>query len=78
MVQIPYCDSTGKLSVRVELKNTANVFLVDSNNYRKMKAGSKFSYHGGNYSQTPVNITVSGTGRYYLIVNGSAYSYKFY
>lgn len=79
MVQIPYADSRGQLSVEVDLKHAADVFLVDQNNYRKMNSGQKYTYFGGYYTQTPVNITVSGSGRWYLIVRGGGqYKYRFY
>ncbi len=79
MAQIPYADSSGSLSVQVDLQTAADVFLVDSTNYRKMNNGQKFSYFGGHYTRTPVNISVSGSGRWYLIVRGSKqYKYRFY
>ncbi|MGK0467167.1 DUF1883 domain-containing protein [Clostridium sp.] len=79
MAQIPYADSNGSLSVKVELQHTADVFLVDSNNYRKYTSGQRYTYFGGNYTQTPVNITVQGSGRWYLIVQGGGqYKYSFY
>lgn len=79
MTQIPYADSNGSLSVEVQLKHAADVFLVDSTNYQKYKKGQPFNYHGGNYTQTPVNIRVSGSGRWYLIVRGGGqYQYRFY
>lgn len=79
MVKIPYAESNGSLSVKVNLKNAADVFLVDSANYRKYKSGQKFKYFGGHYTRTPVNISVSGAGRWYLIVRGGGqYSYQFY
>ena len=79
MAQIPYADSNGHLSVKVELQTAADVFLVDSTNYRKMNSGQRFTYYGGHYTQTPVNISVNGSGRWYLIVRGSSqYRYSFY
>lgn len=78
MDKIPYANSTGNLSVSVELKNAANVFLVDSINFKKWKNGQRFKYHGGHCTKNPVNIRVSGYGRWYLIVEGSAYRYNFY
>lgn len=79
MAQIPYADTTGRLSVEVELNHAADVFLVDSNNYRKYNSGQRFEYFGGNYTRTPVNITVNGAGRWYLIVRGGGqYKYRFY
>lgn len=79
MPQIPCADSNGSLSVDVELQYAADVFLVDSVNLRKYKAGQSFKYFGGHYTKSPVTITVSGSGRWYLIVNGSPkYKYRFY
>lgn len=79
MSQIPYADSHGQLSVDVELQYAADVFLVDSANFQKYKSGQSFKYFGGHYTQSPVTITVSGSGRWYLIVNGSSrYKYRFY
>lgn len=80
MAQIPYADSNGRLSVKVELQHAADVFLVDSNNYRKYTSGQSFDYFGGHYTQTPVTISVQGAGRWYLIVdnNGEQYRYRFY
>ena len=79
MAQIPYADSTGNLSVEVQLKHAADVFLVDTANFQKYKRGQKFKYYGGHCTRTPVNITVSGSGRWYLIVRGGGqYQYRFY
>ncbi len=78
MTQIPYAESNGILSVEVMLKNAADVFLVDSSNFQKYKSGRQFKYYGGHYTQTPVRISVSGNGRWYLIVLGSDYKYRFY
>ncbi len=79
MAKIPYADSPGTLSVEVKLEHAADVFLVDSSNFQKYKSGQQFKYYGGHYTTTPVTITVSGTGRWYLIVNGSGkYQYRFY
>ena len=79
MVQIPYADSTGQLSVEVQLQYAADVFLVDSYNYQKFKSDKEYEYYGGHYTTTPVHIHVSGSGRWYLIViGGGQYKYRFY
>ncbi|WP_071062804.1 DUF1883 domain-containing protein [Andreesenia angusta] len=79
MSKIPYADSKGTLSVKVELQHASDVFLVDSLNFQKFQRGQRFKYHGGHYRETPVNITVSGTGRWYLVVRGGGqYRYSFY
>lgn len=79
MPQIPYADSAGHLTVEVQLQHAADVFLVDSSNFQKYKSGSSFKYYGGHYTQTPVQISVSGAGRWYLIIRGSEqYQYRFF
>lgn len=79
MTKIPYIDSPGNISVKVELNHATDVFLVDSNNYRKMNNGQKFKYHGGHYTHSPVTISVSGIGRWYLIVKcRGPYRYTWY
>lgn len=78
MDKIPFADSDGFLSVEVHLQHAADVFLVDSINYQHYKAGRRFKYFGGKYTRTPVNISVEGTGRWYLIVRGGGrYQYRF-
>lgn len=79
MTQIPYADSNGTLSVEVQLQHAADVYLVDSTNFQHYKSGRNFKYFGGHYKRTPVNITVNGVGRWYLIVRGGGqYRYRFY
>jgi Domain of unknown function (DUF1883). len=80
MAQVPYADSNGHLTVKVDLKHAADVFLVDSTNLRRYESGQRFDYFGGHYTRTPVTISVQGSGRWYLIVrnNGEQYSYRFY
>lgn len=79
MAQIPYAESNGYLSVEVNLNHAADVFLVDSMNFQRYKSGQNFDYFGGHYTKTPVKISVQGTGRWYLIVNGGGqYRYRFY
>ncbi|MFT8412130.1 MAG: DUF1883 domain-containing protein [Schleiferilactobacillus perolens] len=78
-MQVPYVDNPGgQVSVKVELHHSANVFLVDEMNYRLYQEGADFKYYGGHYDQTPVTISVSGPGRWYLIVdNGSGEQYQY-
>lgn len=77
-MKIPYADTNGRLSVEVDLKNQANVYLVDNYNLEKRNSGQRFTYYGGFYKRTPVTISVDKPGRWYLIVEGSDYSYRFY
>jgi Domain of unknown function (DUF1883) len=79
LAHIPYADTDNSLSVKVELKHAADVFLVDSINFQHYKAGRNFKYYGGHYTRTPVNISVNRAGRWYLIVRGGGkYNYRFY
>jgi len=79
MANIPYADSTGHLSVEVQLSYAADVFLVDSTNFRSYQSGEDFKYFGGHYTRSPVRISVNGSGRWYLIVRGGGqYKYRFY
>lgn len=79
MPSIPYADTEGNLSVEVNLNHAADVFLVDSSNFRKYKSGQRFTYFGGHYTRTPVHISVEGADRWYLIVRGGGqYKYRFY
>ncbi|MFT9495832.1 DUF1883 domain-containing protein [Anaerosolibacter sp.] len=79
MVKIPYAESNGHLTVEVQLNYAADVFLVDSINYRRYTSGQRFEYFGGHYTRSPVRISVQGSGRWYLIVNGGGqYKYRFY
>lgn len=77
-MKIPYADANGRLSVEVHLKNQANVYLVDNYNLEKRNSGQRFTYYGGFYTRTPVTISVDKPGRWYLIVEGSDYRYRFY
>ncbi len=77
MIQIPYAESNGFLSVEVQLKYAADVFLVDRTNYQRYCSGQNFKYFGGHFTKTPVRISVKGAGRWYLIVRGGGqYRYR--
>ncbi|EJT6498270.1 DUF1883 domain-containing protein [Clostridium perfringens] len=79
MAQIPYCDSPGHFTVKVDLDYACDVFLVDRVNLQKYQSGQSFKYYGGHYNQTPVTISVNKPGRWYLIVvGGGQYKYTFY
>ncbi|KNZ41457.1 DUF1883 domain-containing protein [Acetobacterium bakii] len=80
MPSIPYVDISDNRSVTavVELSKASDVMFLDQNNYNKYKAGRDCKYHGGHYTQSPVRITVSGIGRWFLVVVGSGqYKYSF-
>lgn len=78
-MNIPYYDNPGgSLTVTVQLQHQSDVFLVDEQNYQRYRSGRNFTYFGGNFSRTPVRITVNGVGRWYLIVdNGSGERYQY-
>lgn len=78
MASIPYAHSNGHLSVEVKLKYAADVYLLDPYNYQKYTTGRPFEYYGGHYNRTPVVISVEGEGRWYLVVCGSDYEYRFF
>lgn len=80
MAEIPYYDNPmGRLSVTVDLQYSADVYLVDQANFNHYQQGTDFEYFGGHYTESPVTITVSGAGRWYLIVDdgGSGSQYSF-
>lgn len=79
-MDIPYYDNpSGELTVTVELQQAADVYLVDQVNFNYYQQGAGFEYYGGSATRSPVSITVSGAGRWYLIVDdhgaGSQYSH---
>lgn len=76
-MKIPYADSSGHLTARVELRNAADVFLVDESNFCRFEKGLGFNYYGGHYTRSPVILRVEGSGRWYLVVIGSSYRYQF-
>lgn len=78
MTRIPYAESNGRLTVEVKLSHAADVSLVDQNNFRKYQAGQSYKRYGGYYTKSPVRISIQDSGRWYLIVNGSNYQYRFY
>jgi hypothetical protein len=78
MSGIPYVDANGPLSVEVNLRHAADVFLLDQTNFHRYQNGQSFTYYGGHYTRIPVTIHVHGAGRWYLIVDGSDYQYRFY
>lgn len=76
----PYFDNDGgDLTVTVDLQHTSDVQLLDQNNFNIMQSGGSYQYFGGTYDRTPVHVTVSGPGRWYLVVgngSGEQYSYR--
>ncbi len=76
-MHVPYFDNPGgNLTAKVQLDNASNVFLVDQTNYTLYQSGQPFKYFGGYFQKNPVLITISGPGRWYLIVESSNYRYN--
>ena len=57
--------------VRAEISHASDVFIVDSTNFSKWKQGRDFIYHGGHYSESPVDIPVPRGGVWYAIIEGA-------
>lgn len=77
-LEIPYTYCNGRLTVEVRLQYPSDIFLVDSLNFRKYKAGENFKFYGGHYDYSPVYIRIIGYGPRYLIVRGKGkYQYRF-
>ena len=78
MTQAPKAESRGSLTATVEFKKDSDIFLVDSTNYKKYKAGESFHFTGGHYKKSPVSISVDRPGEFYLVVAGDdSYTYEF-
>lgn len=78
-MEIPYFDNPGvRLTVTVKLQHSSDVLLVDQANFNARNQGRDYTYFGGYYEKTPVKINVTGSGRWYLIVeNDSGESYQY-
>jgi hypothetical protein len=78
-MEIPYFDNPGgNISATVHLQHSADVYLVDQSNFNSRQRGDRFQYFGGHFEQTPVTVSASGPGRWYLIVdNGSGEEFRY-
>ncbi len=57
-------------TIEVTLKgNAANVRLMDSSNFRKYKSGKKHTYIGGLAKKSPIKLTTTHSGHWYLTVD---------
>jgi len=59
-------------TVQVELSHAADVFIVDQANNSRRQRGQSFTYYGGHYRQSPVNINIPRAGTWFAVVEGSA------
>ncbi|MDK9865293.1 MAG: DUF1883 domain-containing protein [Staphylococcus equorum] len=78
VAKIPTFESNGSLTVEVKLDNASNVILVNKINYRKYLKGQRFSYYGGYFDRNPAVITINESGIFYLIVDSSSYSFRYF
>lgn len=53
----------------VTLDKQANVRLMTASNYRALKAGRRFSFHGGRATKSPVRLQVPSTGHWFVVVD---------
>ncbi|SMD20346.1 DUF1883 domain-containing protein [Kibdelosporangium aridum] len=49
--------------------HAANVRLVDSRGFRRMKAGKRYAYVGGHFQVSPVDLVVPWPGRWYGVAD---------
>ena len=55
--------------VEVELNYSANVYLMDNDDYRKYKECDNFSYYGGKATQSPYRIKIPHSGFWNLVID---------
>lgn len=53
----------------VTLDKQANVRLMTASNYRALKAGRRFSFHGGRATKSPVRIAIPSSGHWFVVVD---------
>lgn len=53
----------------VTLDKQANVRLMTANNYRALKAGRRFSFHGGRATKSPVRLQIPSNGHWFVVVD---------
>ena len=49
--------------------HSANVLLMDDQNFEKYKKGEAFAYHGGYYTKSPAVLKPPRPGSWHLIVD---------
>jgi hypothetical protein len=60
--------------VQVELDHAANVIMLDDNNFSAFRRGSRYSYLGGYYRQTPVRLVPPHRGSWHVVVHLGGHS----
>lgn len=60
--------------VQVELDHAANVILLDDINFSAFRRGSRYSYFGGYYKQTPVRLMPPHEGGWHVVVHLGGYA----
>jgi hypothetical protein len=53
----------------VTLDKQANVRLMTASNYSALKAGRRFSFHGGRATKSPVRLQVPSSGHWFVVVD---------
>lgn len=61
-------------TIVVELSNSANVKLMNHDNYNHYKKGQQYKYFGGKAKKTPLYLTIPKTDYWYLIIDLGGYS----
>ncbi len=57
--------------VCADISHASDVFIVDSTNFSNWKRGRGLKYYGGHYRQSPVEIPVPRSGRWWAIIQGA-------
>ena len=55
--------------VEVTLNYSANVYLMEEDDYDKYKACENFSYYGGRATQSPYRLKIPHTGSWHLVID---------
>lgn len=53
----------------VTLDKQANVRLMTASNYSALKAGRRFSFHGGRATRSPARLPIPSNGHWYVVVD---------
>ena len=56
--------------------SSANVKLMDSQNFQNYKSGRKHSFYGGHVTSSPFNISVPNYGNWYVTIDLGGYTGK--
>lgn len=55
--------------VVVTLDHQANVMLLDELAFSSYRSGSRFSYHGGRATKSPVHVRPPSSGHWHVVVD---------